>query len=214
MPTSLWERFSGLVRSMFLAAGQGTPNMILYNTTPVEQIQTFSVNNIDSGIFSSDGKRIQTHKSAEKCTVKLWDTATGKEIHTFIAEHDLLDMTPNFLTTISPDDTNDHNFILWTSFTPEERAALKTIETDLNLHQAHFLYQLYNAKLSKSPLSANVTEKITSLPQNTQNMITQYLTASPSNAELTAAFEEPKSVTAIQPPQTWWQSWRQWLRGQ
>jgi len=212
--------------SMILAAGGGTPNMILYDASSGKQINGFPSLEYISPNFSSDGKRIESHIAypGEKCKVILLDVSTGQKIHTFIAEHDLLEMTPDLLTIVSPDESNDQNFILWTSLSPEERETLKAIITDLNLRQAHLLYQLYTAKLSQSPLSVESNAVFASLPHNVQSMIKDYLIVKAQRIALSKETQLPskgvqlatkKDVTSapqkeVTPVKTWWQ----WLRGQ
>ena len=218
--------------TMIVSAGQGDKNIIVWDAITGEQLRTLDhPSNFTEVEFSSDGKRIQSHSSPteveEKCTIKLWNTRTGKEIHTFIADHNLLEMDSNFLNIIGPDDANNRNCILWTSFSDKERATFAKIENNLNLSQAHFLYQLYMAKLSNTPLLFDTRQEFQGLPTDIQTMVTMYLRSSLPKVSLPqpSALSQPASAPVQQPAivipqqktlttpvqvptpkaQTWWQ---------
>lgn len=180
-----------------IAATRADIRIAIWNATSGEQLFTAPG---DDFAFSSDSKRIQTHVSPaeneEKCSVTLWNTATKQQIKTFVADHDLFEMTPNFYNVVSPDDNNDHNFILWTPYTPEERAAFAKMN-DLTMKQAHYLHQLYTTKLRKLPVSTADSEEFKSLPVEIQIMITRYLSS--SSISMQPKINVPKSVT---PPVT------------
>src|SRR5579872_2618864 len=234
--TNLYDINFSPNNTMILAATD--IGIIIWNTTTGTEIKTLLWPNQGyfEATFSSNSTRIQSHKSTEenqeKCTVIFWDVTTGRQIERFIELHDLLETTPDFLNIISPDPDNNHNFILWTSLNSEERAALKTIETKLDLHQAHALYQLYIAKKSHAHLLAE-NKQWAQLPANIQAIARRYLMNVPSLTQKVVmdptfdtrqAFEQAESSSTvlspekkeaeITPPQpvptkTWWQ----WFTG-
>src|SRR4030095_13803999 len=172
---------------ILVVTGAGENNIIILNAITGEQIHSFGQDkteeNYFSADFSSDSKRVKLHITGkdieddkhEDCITMLWDIDTKKEIVTFKAQHYLVSMSKDFLTIASPDDTNNNNFILWSSMTTKERSALTTIENNLNLNQAHFLYQLYIAKISKSQLPLTYKKQRENLPENAQDIVTKYL---------------------------------------
>lgn len=207
--------------STMIAATMQNGNIAIWNTSSGEKLFQASGDDIE---FSSDSKRIQTHASPaeneEKCTVTLWNAATKQPIKTFVADHGLFETTPDFYNVVSPDDNNDHNFILWTPFTPEERSAF-TKMNDLTMKQAHYLHQLYTTKLRKLPVSTADSDDFKSLPVEIQTMITRYLSSSQismqpkiniTNSVTPPAPARPIIPTAPAPapvevakPQSWWQ---------
>jgi WD40 repeat protein len=219
--------------SMILASGNGWTGVEIYNAITKEIIHTFHLPNNPDATFNSDGTRIKVNyfyqiewnendEAITKNRIVFYDVATGKEIKAFIEQYDLVESTPDFLNIVSPDPNNNHNFILWTSFTPEERATLQTIENSLNIQQAHFLYQLYIATLSKSPRAFTENKQFLTLPDNVQDMVKQYLNPAEKpipQAVKTGPVAMPiinrEPVEAVQEEvvpvrKTWWQ----WLTGQ
>ena len=185
--------------SMIASAGQG--NIILWDVATGKKLHVLdhSAHFIDVE-FSSDGKRIMSHSSPPenetKCTVKLWNTSSGKEIHTFVAEHDLLEMDPRFLAVIGPDDNNKHNFVLWTSFSSQDRATFATMENNFDIDQIGTLYQLYMAKLNSMPLSNDVIVGVQNLPSDVQNMVNRYLKPSAMISKISLPQPQPLSQPA------------------
>ncbi len=191
---------------MIISTGLGDKNIILWDALTGKQLHALNhSNNLPDVNFSSDGKRIKSHSSPaigeEKCTTMLWNTDTGKKIHTFIAEHDLLEEDSNFINIISPDDTNNRNFILWTSLSKDERNTLEKIENNLNIDQAHLLYQLYMAKISNTLISLSDKQQLASLPADILSIVNTYLKPTPLPKATLALkpqpFEQPAMVTTL-----------------
>jgi len=193
--------------STMIAATMENSDIVLWNATSGEQLFTASGEEV---IFSSDSKRIQTHTSSsaenrEKRIVTLWDTTTKYLIKTFTAHQDLFATTPDFYNIVTPDDNNNHNFILWTPFTPEERSAL-TKMNELTIKQTHYLHQLYTTKLRRLPVSTANSEEFKGLPAEIQSMITRYLSTSQISMQPTIKMPQaarpltPQAPGATYPP--------------
>lgn len=160
-----------------ISAGEGEHNIIAWNINSGKQLCTFNGHsNINELTFSTNGKILLSHSAPNegdnKCTMMLWNIETEKLIHAFIDIHEHVSSSADLLSTVSSDNTNDHNFILWTPFSNEDKETFNQIENNLNLVQARFLYQLYTAKISGVQLSAVENKDIfITLPENIQNMI-------------------------------------------
>jgi WD40 repeat protein len=108
--------------TLVVSAGEGEDNIIVWDAKTGKQIGTLNGHPgfVEDIKFSTDGKRIEAHSGAnegeEKCTVTLFDVKTGKLIHTFIENHEALTRSHDLRTYVSPDNNNDNNFILWTSY--------------------------------------------------------------------------------------------------
>lgn len=186
-----------------IAATMDNEKVTIWNAGTSEELIATSGNDV---IFSADSKRVEIHKSPaeneEKCTMVIWDLSKKQEIHTFVAKHDLFNETSDLLNAISPD-ANDHNFILWTSFSPEERATLQKVEKGLDITHVQFLNELYKAKLNNTPISIFDNPSFKTLPVDVQNMITLYLQPT-STLQKTGLIQKPvpfeQSAVTIQQP--------------
>jgi WD40 repeat protein len=219
--------------------------MFLYNANTGEFLTSLNGDEIE---FSSDNKRILTHKGPiflqdpeAKCTMTLLfisqEFIHRNEIYiqqTFVADHQLFDTSLDLLNIISPDKANDHNFILWTPFSDQNRITLAKIQNDLSIAQAQYIHQLYTAKLSDKSISFTDSSEFKQLRLDVQNMIKQYLGKQQSLPTIKIPYPLPKpgaplapamQRSYIQPPtlveerspvkaqqktQTWWQ----WVTGQ
>lgn len=121
----------------------------------------------------------------------LWDLSTRQKFHTLIAKHDLYQASSDLINMVSPD-ANEHNFILWTPFSKEERTQLHSIEKELDIAQVQFLHQLYMAKLNNTYIPLHNNKQFESLPKNVQSMVMMYL--------------QPKEA-AKPPSQSRWWNW-------
>jgi len=208
-----------------LAANDTLADTITFwNSTTGEKIRSFPnqhpQNSFVDITFNSTGTRMESHSESpaneKKCAIKLWQTASGKQIHSFIDKHELFSMNEDFTTIVSPDDNNSRNFILWKSLSKQEEDTLTKIEKNLSVVQAQMLYQLYMAKLNNEHISLPDIEKYNKeLPADIQIMVARYLHARlpkiniPTPTQLIVPAQEidaPKTdVTPIK------KTWGQWL---
>lgn len=166
-----------------------TDTITLWNTITGKQLQSFPnqhsfddqhmQNRYVEITFSTDGTRIQSHAGESlngKCTVNLWEVATGKKILSLITKSDTHATNSDLTTAISVNENNNNNAILWRSLSDQEYATLEKIKNNLDIKQAQLLYQLYAGKIGGTITSlADIENSKKLLPEDVQKMVTQYL---------------------------------------